>query len=70
MVRIDLSMLLVIQLFICNQGGREVIGRIVVLYDSSWCLNTGSCSFHLGVVRKQSGDRENTEFSICKLAPI
>jgi hypothetical protein len=30
-VRIDLSVLLVIQSFIYNQGGRVVLGRIVVL---------------------------------------
>jgi hypothetical protein len=51
-VRIDLSMLLVIQSFICNKGGREVLGRIVVLRGSSGCLNTGSCSFHLVAARK------------------
>ena len=32
-----------------------VLGRIVVLCYSSWCLNTGSCSFHLFVARKQGG---------------
>jgi hypothetical protein len=51
-VRIDLSVLLVIQSFICNKGGREVLGRIVVLIGSSGCLNTGSCIFHLVVAKK------------------
>jgi hypothetical protein len=32
-----------------------VLGRNVVLYFSSWCLNIGSCSFHLVVARKQGG---------------
>jgi hypothetical protein len=54
-VRIDISVLLVNQSFIYNQGGREVLGRTVVLCYSSWCLNTGSCSFHLVVARKQGG---------------
>ena len=52
MVRIDLSMLLVIQSFIYNQGGREVLRRTVVLRGSSGCFNTGSCSFHLVAARK------------------
>jgi hypothetical protein len=34
------------------QGGREVLGRIVVLRGSSGFLNTGSCSFHLVAARK------------------
>jgi hypothetical protein len=51
-VRIDLSELLVIQSFICNNGGWEVLGRIVVLKGSSGCLNTGSCSFHLVASRE------------------
>jgi hypothetical protein len=34
------------------QGGREVLGRIVVLKGSSGCLNTGSCSFHLVPARE------------------
>jgi hypothetical protein len=51
-VRIDLSVLLVIQSFICNKGGREVLGRTVVLRGSSGCLNTGSCSFHLVAARE------------------
>jgi hypothetical protein len=51
-VRIDLSVLLVIQSFIYNQGGRVVLGRIVVLRGSSGCLNTGSCIFHLAAARK------------------
>jgi hypothetical protein len=34
------------------QGGREVLGRIVVLRGSSGCLNTGSCIFHLVAARK------------------
>jgi hypothetical protein len=51
-VRIDLSVLLVIQSFICNKGGREVLGRTVVLRGSSGCFNTGSCSFHLVAARK------------------
>ena len=34
------------------QGGREVLGRTVVLRGSSGCLNTGSCSFHLVAARK------------------
>jgi hypothetical protein len=51
-VRIDLSMLLVIQSFIHNQGGREVLGRTVFLRGSSGCLNTGSCSFHLVATRE------------------
>ena len=54
-VRIDLSVLLVIQSFICNKGGREVLVRIVFLRGSSGCLNIGSCSFHLVVARKQGG---------------
>jgi hypothetical protein len=40
----------VINLYIANfifQGGREVLGRTVVLRGSSGYLNTGSCSFHL-----------------------
>jgi hypothetical protein len=45
-------MLLVIQSFIYNQGGRVVPGRTVVLRGSSGCLNTGSCSFHLDAARK------------------
>ena len=52
MVRIDLSVLLVIQSFIYNQGGRVVLGRIVVFRGSSGCLNIGSCSFHLVVARE------------------
>jgi hypothetical protein len=32
-----------------------VLGRNVVLCYSSWCLNTGSCSLHLVVARKQGG---------------
>jgi hypothetical protein len=35
-----------------SQGGREVLGRTVVLRGSSGCLNTGSCSFHLVEARK------------------
>jgi hypothetical protein len=45
----------VINLYIANfifQGGREVLGRIVVLRGSSGCLNTGSCSFHLVAARE------------------
>ena len=34
------------------QGGREVLGRIVVLIGSSGCLNTGSCSFYLVAARE------------------
>ena len=34
------------------QGGREVLGRTVVLIGSSGCLNTGSCSFHLVASRE------------------
>jgi hypothetical protein len=34
------------------QGGREVLGRTVVLRVSSGFLNTGSCSFHLVAARK------------------
>jgi hypothetical protein len=34
------------------QGGREVLGRTVVLRVSSGCLNKGSCSFHLVAARK------------------
>jgi hypothetical protein len=49
-VRIDLFVLLVIQSFICNEGGREILGRIVVLRASSGCLNIGICSFHLVAV--------------------
>jgi hypothetical protein len=41
----------VIQSFICNKGGREVLGRIFVLRGSSGCLNTGNCSFHLVAAR-------------------
>jgi hypothetical protein len=51
-LRIDLSVLLVIQSFICNKGGREVLERIVVLRGSSGFLNMGSCSFHLVAARK------------------
>jgi hypothetical protein len=53
-VRIDLSVLLVIQSFICNKGAREVLGRTFVLRGSSGCLNTGSCIFHLVAARKTS----------------
>jgi hypothetical protein len=45
----------VINLYIENfifQGGREVLGRTVVLRGSSGCLNTGSCSFHLVAARE------------------
>jgi hypothetical protein len=45
----------VINLYIENfifQGGREVLGRTVVLRGSSGCLNTGNCSFHLVVARE------------------
>ena len=44
-----------INLYIANlisQGGREVLGRIVVLRGSSECLNIGSCSFHLVAAKK------------------
>jgi len=51
-VRIDLSVLLVIQSFIYNQGGRVVLGRTVFLRGSSGYLNIGSCIFHLVVARK------------------
>jgi hypothetical protein len=34
------------------QGGREVLGRIVVFIGSRGCLNTGSCSFHLVAARE------------------
>jgi hypothetical protein len=51
-VRIDLFVLLVIQSFIYNQGGRVVLWRIVFLIGSSGCLNIGSCSFHLVATRK------------------
>jgi hypothetical protein len=51
-VRINLYVLLVIQSFIYNQGGRLVLGRTVVLRGSSGCLNTRSCSFHLVAARK------------------
>jgi hypothetical protein len=51
-VRIDLFVLVVIQSFICNKGGREVLRRTVVLRGSSGFLNIGSCSFHLVVARK------------------
>jgi hypothetical protein len=34
------------------QGGKEVLGRTIVLIVSSGCLNTGSCSFHMVVARK------------------
>jgi hypothetical protein len=50
--RIDLSVLLVIQSFIHNKGGREVLGRTIVLRGSSGCLNTGSCSFCLVASRE------------------
>jgi hypothetical protein len=43
---------LVIQSFICNQGGREVLGRTVVLRSSSGCLNKGGSSFHLVAARE------------------
>ena len=52
MVRIDLSVLLVIQSFIYNHGGRVVLGRTIVLRGSSGCFNMGSCSFHLVATRK------------------
>ena len=52
MVRINLSVLLVTQSFIYNQGGRVVLGRTIVLRVSSGYLNTGSCSFHLVAIRK------------------
>jgi hypothetical protein len=51
-VRIDLLVLLVFQSFICNKGGREVLGRIFFLIGSSGCLNTWSCSFHLVAARE------------------
>jgi hypothetical protein len=51
-VRIDLSVLLVIQSFIYKLGVWEVQGRTVVLRGSSGCLNTGCCSFHLVATRK------------------
>ena len=51
-VRINLSVLLVIRSFICNKGGREVLGRTVVLRGSSGCLNTWIFSFHLVAARK------------------
>jgi hypothetical protein len=51
-VRIDLSVLSVIQSFICNKGGREVLGRNIFLRGSSGCLNIGICSFHLVAARK------------------
>jgi hypothetical protein len=35
-----------------SQGGREVLGRTVILRGSSGCLNTGSCSFHLVAARE------------------
>jgi hypothetical protein len=54
-VRIDLSIFLVIQSFICNKGGWEVLGRTVVLRGSNGCLNTGSCSFHLVAARERAG---------------
>ena len=44
--------MLVVQSFICNEGGREVLGRTIVLKVSSGCLNTGSCSFHLVASKK------------------
>jgi hypothetical protein len=34
------------------QGGREVLGRTIVLRVSSGYLNTRSCSFHLVAARK------------------
>jgi hypothetical protein len=43
---------LVIQSFICNKGGREVLGRTIILRGSSACLNTGSCIFHLVAARE------------------
>jgi hypothetical protein len=51
-VRINLSVLLVIQSFIYNHGGRVVLGRTVFLRGSSGCLNTTSCSFHLAAAKK------------------
>jgi hypothetical protein len=56
-IKIDLSVLLVIQSFVCNKGGREVLGRTIVLRGSSGCLNIGSCSFHLVATRKNQGGR-------------
>ena len=44
--------MLVIQSFICNKGGREVLGRTVVLRGSSGSLNKGNCSFHLVVAKE------------------
>jgi hypothetical protein len=44
-----------INLYITNfifQGGREVLGRTVVLRGSSGCLDMGSYSFHLVVARE------------------
>jgi hypothetical protein len=72
-VRIETPVLLVIQSFIYNQGGRVVLGRTVVLCYSSWCLNTESWSFHLVVARKtgwQGGAWENTEFFVYKLVLV
>ena len=37
------------------QGGREVLGRTIVLRGSSECLNIGSCSFLL-VGAKEIGE--------------
>ena len=37
---------------IYNQGGRVVLGRIIVLRVLSGCLKRGSCSFHLVAARK------------------
>jgi hypothetical protein len=47
-----------------------VQGRTVVLCDSSWFLNTGSCIFHLVAARnlgRQGGARKDKESSVCKL---
>jgi hypothetical protein len=45
----------VINLYIANfifQGGREVLGRTIVLIGSSGCLNIWSFSFHLVASRE------------------
>jgi hypothetical protein len=72
-VRIETPVLLVIQSFILNQGGRVVLGRTAIVCYSSWFLNTASWSFHMVVARNtgwQGGAWENTEFSVYKLVLV
>jgi hypothetical protein len=50
-----------------------VLGRTIVLRDSSGCLNTGSCSFHLVAAKKQGwqgGARENSCSLLYRLVPV